>query len=297
MKQNQFIKLTDVEQNLFEKLSGQKDKVLLLYTNELNEGEEEYLEYYFTYSDTTAENFGLETFYAKVKKTSKKNLTSDDLLSKAVSRLTEKMVKRNVVEVEDLKEPPFKIQSVGSSKKSTSNEEASISPSDSSQYNYQFIAKNKSGELLTEASFCRVLENSYGKYILTCYHNIKEDATKYQLKKDQNNIVNLTLLDKETEKIKEIDAAILKIDSKNVPSDFYDKEFNPKLSSNNAKSAVGYKQINTKSPVLTEGGSGGCVFNDNLLCGVYLGANVFADIDTILTVLNLNNPTPYRLAK
>lgn len=230
MKKNQFIKVTDVEQNLFEKLSGQIDKVLLLYTNELKEGEEEYLEYYFTYSDATAENFGLETFYAKVKKTSKKNLTSNDLLSKAVSRLTEKMVKRNLdddnvrdeapVELSmtssSLEAPIINNQNYGSSQKITSVEETIIAAEDYSTKSQATYFFDCNGDGTTKGSFCCMLSNGTEYFILTAWHNLgkgTEIGTNYFLKGPSEIKLELRKYSED------YDYAILKIsDNKIIPN-------------------------------------------------------------------------------
>lgn len=298
MEKNQFINVTEKEQKLFEDLSGQNDKVLLLYINEVTEEGEDFLEYYFTYSDATAEKFGIETFYAKVRKDDKKK----ELISRAVSRLTEKMVKRNLNEVEILEEPIISNQIYGSSPINTINEvkfEVAVDYSTSSQANYELQSSTQKG------SFCCLLRNSENAsyYVLTAYHCLDNDAfiedRKAKLEyKEIREEINLIIDPESVTKnnaltLKGLDASIIQVDKgenpKFVKTYFYKNLISPKTPCQcniigNGKMVAFYKfekAIESKetkkwkfnipqSPL--DGKSGGLLMNDNTnIIGVYDG--------------------------
>lgn len=283
--------LTAVEQELFQNLLGKEVGVEALLVS-LNESDKKFTEYIFMYNHPVQNVASLVSFYAKVKN------KEETVVEFATAQLTTTMATSRLVEPTNVEELALTVAKKMGVKLISNFDTDDKYYKEKSQHEYQFQAW-KGNEIITKASFCRILthKNRSRFYILTSWHNIKSDADNYELYKSDDKKVSLGLNTGETAKICNIDAAILNVDT-NSPgwNDCLNNEFKPKLSSLIPLSALGYHQLNLVQPVLPEGGSGGCVFINDLLCGVYLGPYENAPIDAILTTLNINNSNPFILA-
>jgi len=91
MGKKKFVVVDNEKQELFKKISGKKEDALLMLENEIKENGVTFTEYYFTYNDPDAESFGLETFYAKVKKEGENQST----VVQGFARTTERVIKQH----------------------------------------------------------------------------------------------------------------------------------------------------------------------------------------------------------
>ena len=229
------------EQELFEKLSEKNEKLLLVHSNETDEDGVKYIEYYFTYKDPSAENFGLETFYAKVKKADKKQ----ELISEAISRTTEKMVKQYIKKTTDYQ---FKQSETYEGK---------------SQVDYGLFVNNN-----FKGSFCCVLKHKVtNEYVIvTSKHNCLDKGT-YDLKSKENSFT-LSFVKKSGDK----DYALLGI----VPNqDFLDKLLHYKMSAEEREKVTAYNQPRVSYENAQSGNSGGnlhqVVDEQSYIWGLYNG--------------------------
>lgn len=164
--------VTEEEQLIFKQLIGDafETEALLVSTLET----ESYTEYIFIYNHPTEEMNNLFSFYGKVKKKKSKEL---ELLEFATAQLTEKMILRNVNDVENLEDFPIKAKVANSIKYDIPvlfNEEqivlttaaSAVDYKTKSQATYYFDCDGEKGN--SKGSFCCILQRlKYRKIEIT----------------------------------------------------------------------------------------------------------------------------------
>lgn len=188
---------TKEEQGIFKQLIGDAFETEALLVSNLET--ESYTEYIFIYNHPTEEMNNLVSFYGKIKKKKSKEL---ELLEFATAQLTEKMILRNVNDVENLEDFPIEAKVASSIKYDIPvlfNEDEDLSTSavtedysSRSQATYFFECDVNTPSSI--GSFCCILQKGTEYFILTAEHNLKNqkgDGTKI---KD----INGKLVDKDT---------------------------------------------------------------------------------------------------